>query len=115
MKNVHLVNKLTLVSLSTSRTSTEAPHGGTEQTQTNGSTISKMDIIFTKRPELAKPVNSLSQGGHVASIVWEELKKQACVPFDFVEVPCDVTSTSNNCIWKNGADQCCDKVDCSEL
>lgn len=73
MKNVHLVNKLTLVSLSTSRTSTEAPHGGTEQTQTNGSTISKMDIIFTKRPELAKPVNSLSQGGHVASIVWEEL------------------------------------------
>ncbi|KAJ5266341.1 hypothetical protein N7524_007359 [Penicillium chrysogenum] len=51
----------------------------------------------------------------VPAITFLTLDKQACVPFDFVEVPCDVTSTSNNCIWKNGADQCCDKVDCSGL
>ncbi|KJZ80452.1 hypothetical protein HIM_00302 [Hirsutella minnesotensis 3608] len=38
---------------------------------------------------------------------------QSCVPFELVEVPCDIKSTSNNCIWKKGRDQCCDKVDCS--
>ncbi|KAL2172343.1 hypothetical protein VTG60DRAFT_6182 [Thermothelomyces hinnuleus] len=37
---------------------------------------------------------------------------QMCVPFELTEVPCDIKSDANNCIWTNG-DQCCDKVDCS--
>ncbi|KAJ5081870.1 hypothetical protein NUU61_010134 [Penicillium alfredii] len=41
---------------------------------------------------------------------------QACVPFDFTEVPCDVKAEENNCIWKNSDDQCCGgKVDCPSL
>jgi hypothetical protein len=39
--------------------------------------------------------------------------KQSCIPIDVLEVPCDIHNTANNCIWRNGADQCCDKVDCS--
>lgn len=39
--------------------------------------------------------------------------KQACVPFDFTEVPCDVKAEANNCIWKTNEDQCCGgAVDC---
>ncbi|KAI3319797.1 cysteine-rich secreted protein [Xylariaceae sp. AK1471] len=37
---------------------------------------------------------------------------QMCVEYEFTEVPCDIKSDANNCIWKNG-DQCCNKVDCS--
>ncbi|GKZ28428.1 hypothetical protein AbraIFM66950_007096 [Aspergillus brasiliensis] len=39
--------------------------------------------------------------------------KQACIPFEFTEVPCDVKAQENNCIWKNNEDQCCGgAVDC---
>ncbi|KAI8946171.1 cystein rich protein [Xylaria longipes] len=38
---------------------------------------------------------------------------QMCVEFEFTEVPCDLKSDANNCIWKGG-DQCCNKVDCSK-
>ncbi|KAI0444140.1 cystein rich protein [Xylaria telfairii] len=38
---------------------------------------------------------------------------QMCVEFEFTEVPCDLKSDANNCIWKSG-DQCCNKVDCSK-
>jgi hypothetical protein len=37
---------------------------------------------------------------------------QMCVPFDLMEVPCDIKANKNNCIWKNG-NQCCNKIDCS--
>ncbi|KAI8632143.1 cystein rich protein [Xylariaceae sp. FL1651] len=33
---------------------------------------------------------------------------QMCVEFEFTEVPCDIKSDANNCIWKSG-DQCCNK------
>ncbi|RWA06697.1 hypothetical protein EKO27_g8421 [Xylaria grammica] len=36
---------------------------------------------------------------------------QMCVEFEFTEVPCDIHSKANNCIWKSG-NQCCNKVDC---
>lgn len=39
--------------------------------------------------------------------------KQSCIPIDLMEVPCDIHALENNCIWKNGADQCCNAVDCS--
>ncbi|QDS76104.1 hypothetical protein FKW77_006409 [Venturia effusa] len=39
--------------------------------------------------------------------------KQSCIPIDVLEVPCDIHNIANNCIWHNGADQCCDKTDCS--
>ncbi len=38
---------------------------------------------------------------------------QMCVEFELTEVPCDLKSDANNCIWKSG-DQCCNKVDCSK-
>ncbi|KAI0971120.1 cystein rich protein [Xylaria arbuscula] len=38
---------------------------------------------------------------------------QMCVEFEFTEVPCNIKSDKNNCIWKSG-DQCCNKVDCSK-
>ncbi|KAI1426123.1 cystein rich protein [Xylaria sp. FL1777] len=38
---------------------------------------------------------------------------QMCVEFEFTEVPCDLKSDANNCIWKSG-DQCCNKIDCSK-
>ncbi|KAI1175607.1 hypothetical protein F4777DRAFT_578915 [Nemania sp. FL0916] len=38
---------------------------------------------------------------------------QMCVEFEFTEVPCDLKSKENNCIWKSG-DQCCNKVDCTK-
>lgn len=37
---------------------------------------------------------------------------QMCMPFDLMEVPCDVKADKNNCIWTNGEDQCCDKMHC---
>ncbi|QPG93798.1 hypothetical protein C2857_002537 [Epichloe festucae Fl1] len=37
---------------------------------------------------------------------------QMCIAFDFTEVPCDLKSDVNNCIWNKG-DQCCNKVDCT--
>ncbi|TLD27965.1 hypothetical protein E2P81_ATG06311 [Venturia nashicola] len=39
--------------------------------------------------------------------------KQSCIPIDVQEVPCDIHNIANNCIWHNGADQCCGKTDCS--
>ncbi|KAM5440111.1 hypothetical protein McanMca71_002731 [Microsporum canis] len=39
---------------------------------------------------------------------------EPCVPFELTEVPCRVRDIENNCIWHNGKDQCCDKIDCSE-
>jgi len=41
--------------------------------------------------------------------------KQSCIPIDILEVPCDIHAKENNCIWTNGADQCCDKVNCREV
>ncbi|KAI1364157.1 cystein rich protein [Xylaria arbuscula] len=38
---------------------------------------------------------------------------QMCVEYEFMEVPCDLKSDANNCIWKSG-DQCCNKIDCSK-
>ncbi|PYI36782.1 hypothetical protein BP00DRAFT_3476 [Aspergillus indologenus CBS 114.80] len=38
--------------------------------------------------------------------------QQSCIPIDITEVPCDVRHPNNNCIWKNGKDQCCNSVDC---
>ncbi|KAI0532797.1 cystein rich protein [Xylaria digitata] len=38
---------------------------------------------------------------------------QMCVEFEFTEVPCDIHSNANNCIWKSG-DQCCNKIDCNK-
>ncbi|PVI00594.1 hypothetical protein DM02DRAFT_526758 [Periconia macrospinosa] len=40
--------------------------------------------------------------------------KQPCIPIDVLEVPCDIHARENNCIWKHGSDQCCDKVDCGK-
>lgn len=37
---------------------------------------------------------------------------QMCIPFELTEVPCDIKSDANNCLW-TGGDQCCNKVDCS--
>ncbi|GES59422.1 cystein rich protein [Aspergillus terreus] len=37
---------------------------------------------------------------------------QMCVPYELTEVPCDIKDDKNNCIWTNGADQCCDKMHC---
>ncbi|EGD87801.1 hypothetical protein H112_04271 [Trichophyton rubrum D6] len=39
---------------------------------------------------------------------------EPCVPYELTEVPCSVRSIKNNCIWYNGKDQCCNKIDCSE-
>jgi len=36
---------------------------------------------------------------------------QMCIPFELTEVPCDIKSDANNCLW-TGGDQCCNKVDC---
>ncbi|KAH8424285.1 cysteine-rich secreted protein [Aspergillus melleus] len=47
------------------------------------------------------------------ALTFFENDKQACVPFDFTEVPCDVKAEENNCIWKSSEDQCCGGVvDC---
>ncbi|KAE8352089.1 hypothetical protein BDV28DRAFT_8258 [Aspergillus coremiiformis] len=40
---------------------------------------------------------------------------QMCTVFDLTEIPCDIKSPANNCIWKSGKNQCCDKVDCGHL
>ncbi|RJE26902.1 Cysteine-rich secreted protein [Aspergillus sclerotialis] len=45
------------------------------------------------------------------SITFWSKDPQMCVPFELTEVPCDIKSDKNNCIWTNG-DQCCDKVHC---
>lgn len=39
---------------------------------------------------------------------------EACVEFELIEVPCKVRSDANNCVWRNGRDQCCDKIKCSK-
>ncbi|KAB8233665.1 hypothetical protein BDV23DRAFT_3594 [Aspergillus alliaceus] len=40
---------------------------------------------------------------------------QMCTAFDLTEIPCDIKAPANNCIWKSGKNQCCGKVDCSQL
>ncbi|KAF9889889.1 hypothetical protein FE257_006761 [Aspergillus nanangensis] len=32
---------------------------------------------------------------------------QMCVPFELLEVPCNIKDNANNCIWKNPKNQCC--------
>ncbi|PHH79204.1 hypothetical protein CDD82_2548 [Ophiocordyceps australis] len=39
---------------------------------------------------------------------------EACVEYDLLEVPCKIRDNTNNCIWKNGKNQCCSKTDCSD-
>ncbi|EKG16249.1 cysteine-rich secreted protein [Macrophomina phaseolina MS6] len=39
--------------------------------------------------------------------------KNICVPITITEVPCDIKSLDNNCIWRSGADQCCSPMDCT--
>lgn len=40
--------------------------------------------------------------------------KDSCVEVNILEVPCNNHDNKNNCIWKSGNDQCCNKVDCSK-
>ncbi|SCV58783.1 related to cysteine-rich secreted protein [Fusarium fujikuroi] len=37
---------------------------------------------------------------------------EACVEFELIEVPCDIRSDANNCMWTSNPDQCCGKVAC---
>ncbi|KAJ5104439.1 hypothetical protein NUU61_001786 [Penicillium alfredii] len=37
---------------------------------------------------------------------------QMCVPFELKEVPCDIHSDQNNCVWRNGEKQCCGNYGC---
>ncbi|KAJ5372014.1 hypothetical protein N7517_004020 [Penicillium concentricum] len=38
----------------------------------------------------------------------------SCIEFELLEVPCDIRSDENNCIWKNSKNQCCNGgIDCS--
>lgn len=39
---------------------------------------------------------------------------QLCVPFELTEVPCDIHSDDNNCVWRNGKQQCCGSYGCTD-
>ncbi|PHH93041.1 hypothetical protein CDD83_1743 [Cordyceps sp. RAO-2017] len=49
------------------------------------------------------------------SLTFYSQDPQMCFPFVLTEVPCDIKEVTNNCIWRSGKDQCCDKMDCSVL
>ncbi|KJZ79155.1 hypothetical protein HIM_01306 [Hirsutella minnesotensis 3608] len=49
----------------------------------------------------------------VVSLTFYSQDPQMCFPWNLTEVPCDTKAIQNNCIWKGGRDQCCNKVDCS--
>lgn len=45
-------------------------------------------------------------------ITFDNKVTDSCIEFELLEVPCDIRANENNCIWKNGKNQCCGKIDC---
>jgi hypothetical protein len=104
---------------------TGAHHGQWLNNAQNGAHISRTSIFANAGQfSISKwPCGKYCLGGFTAGIgpacpdaspalTFYSQDPQMCIPFVLTEVPCDLKSDANNCIWKNG-DQCCNPVDCA--